>query len=75
LPDDFYNTLEIRHHLLVRETQNVKSFRFKKRIAVLVGLLSFREIMRFAVEFDDQFDRQTNEVGDVIPERDLPSEA
>ena len=75
LPDYFYNTLEIRHHLLVRETQNAKSFRFKKSIAVLVGLLSFREIMRFAVEFNDQLDRQANEVGDVVPERDLPPEA
>jgi hypothetical protein len=60
--------------LLVREAQDVEAFRFKECIAFLIGLLTFVEVMRSTVEFDDELDRQTSEVSDVIPERDLAPE-
>jgi hypothetical protein len=71
LPDGFHDTLKIRHHLPVSEPQNVEAFRFKEGIAILIGLLPFLEIMRFAIEFNDRLDREASKVGDVVSKRDL----
>jgi len=56
LPDSFYDTLKIRHHLPVSEPQNMEAFRFEEGIAILIRLLPFLEIMRFAIEFNDELD-------------------
>ena len=53
MPDGFHNALEIRRHLLVGETQNLKAFGDKEGIAILVRLLSFLEIVRFTVKLND----------------------
>ena len=49
----------------------MKAFGHEEGIAILIGFLPFVEIVGFAVEFDDQLDRQASKVSDVIPERDL----
>jgi hypothetical protein len=75
LPDSFYDTLKIRHHLPVIEPQNMEAFRFEEGIAILICLLPFLEIMRFAIEFNDELDREASKVRDVVSKRDLPAKA
>jgi hypothetical protein len=61
--------------LLIGKTQNAKAFGRKERVAILVGLLPFFEVMGLAVEFDDELCRQANEVGNVVSDRDLSAKA
>ena len=61
--------------MLIREPQNMEAFQHKKGIATLIGALPILEIMRFAVDLDDQLVRQASEVGNVVAKRHLPTKA
>ena len=53
----------------------MEAFGFKEGIAILISLLPFLELMRFAIEFNDELDREASKVGDVVSKRDLPAKA
>ena len=75
MPDGFYDTFKVRQHLFISESQDVEAFGFKEGIAILIGLLPLLEIMRLAIEFDDQLDGKASKVGDVVSKWDLPAKA
>jgi len=75
LPDRFNNAFQIRHHLSIGESHYLETLRGKEGVAILVGLLPFFEVMRLAVEFDDELDREASKIGDVVSKRDLSAKA
>jgi hypothetical protein len=60
-----------RKHLGVPETENPEALRVKPGISCAVGRV-FGVLT--AIGLDDQARRETGEVGDVAPDRDLPPE-
>jgi hypothetical protein len=60
---------------MVAETKDVKALRFDHRGACGIALLGFIGEMLSAVELDDEVRCVTDEVGDIIFDRDLAPKA
>jgi hypothetical protein len=75
VPDRFYNAFQIGHHLLIGETKDLKALRCKEGVTLSVRLHLVFEIVRSAVELDNQLRGMTKEIDDVILDRGLPAKA
>jgi hypothetical protein len=74
LSNRFNNAFQIPYHVVIRKSKNCVALRCEPAIARPVTILLRHEVVRFAVDFYREASAVADEIGDVAPHRDLPSE-
>ena len=69
-----HNTLKVRQHLLVCESNYDVTLRNEPRVTVGVLLNPGFKIVALAIQLNNQHVRMTHEIGDVFVQGNLPTE-
>jgi hypothetical protein len=73
--DHMHDAFQFAKHLIIRESKNGIAFALEPGFALLIALPTGFKVVTLAIEFDDHARGMTDEIGDVVSQRDLPPES
>ena len=73
--DHMDDALQFTKHLIIRKSKNDIAFALEPRVALLIARPTGFKVVTLAIEFDDHARGMTNDIGDVVSQRDLPPES